>query len=58
MFKAWWKDEEGQALSEYGLLIAVIAVAVIAVVVTFRDKLAGAFQKATTSLGQTSATPN
>jgi Flp pilus assembly pilin Flp len=42
------EDEEGQTLAEYGLIMAVIAVAVIvAAGVAFRDAIAGAFNDAT-----------
>jgi Flp pilus assembly pilin Flp len=48
------KDEEGQTLAEYGLIMAVIAVAVIvAAGVTFRDAIVGAFDKATGCLDGT-----
>ncbi len=45
-------DEEGQTLAEYGLIMAVIAVAVIAAAaVAFRGAIISAFQGATTCLG-------
>jgi Flp pilus assembly pilin Flp len=41
-------DEEGQTLAEYGLIMAVIAVAVIvAAAVAFKDGIIGAFNSAT-----------
>ena len=44
-------DEEGQTLAEYGLIMAVIAVAVVvAAVVVFRDALTTAFDTATACL--------
>ena len=49
--KARFTDEEGQTLAEYGLIMAVIAVAVVvAAVVVFRDALTGAFDSATDCL--------
>lgn len=54
MFKQWLHDEEGQALAEYGLLIAVIAIAVIATLVIFRNRLAGTFQRAGEALTNSS----
>ncbi len=46
------KDEEGQTLAEYGLIMAVIAVAVIvAAGVAFRGAIISAFRSATTCLG-------
>lgn len=50
MIKNWFKDESGQALSEYGLLIAVIAVAIIVAVAAFRKNLVAAFDNAGKSL--------
>ena len=45
-------DEEGQTLAEYGLIMAVIAVAVVAAAaVAFRGAIIGAFNNATTCLG-------
>jgi pilus assembly protein Flp/PilA len=42
MFRRIWKNEDGQAMVEYGLIIALIAVVVIAIVAaigtTLRDK--------------------
>jgi len=36
---AFWRDDQGQGLVEYALIIAVIAVAVIVAMVFFRDQL-------------------
>ena len=45
------RDEEGQTLAEYGLIMAVIAVAVvIAAVVAFRGAIVSAFNQATNCL--------
>ena len=45
------KDESGQTLAEYGLIMAVIAVAVIvAAVFAFRDGIITAFDSATDCL--------
>lgn len=47
-FKAKFEDEEGQTLAEYGLIMAVIAVAVVvAAGVAFRSAIIGAFEGAT-----------
>ncbi len=44
-------DEEGQTLAEYGLIMAVIAIAVVvSAVVAFRGAIVSAFSKATTCL--------
>jgi len=48
------KDEEGQTLAEYGLIMAVIAVAVVvAAVVAFRGAIVTAFNSATDCLDGT-----
>ena len=45
------QDEEGQTLAEYGLIMAVIAIAVVvAAVVAFRGAIVGSFSAATTCL--------
>ena len=45
------QDEEGQTLAEYGLIMAVIAIAVVvAAVVAFRGAIVGSFNNATTCL--------
>ena len=49
--EAKMKDEEGQTLAEYGLIMAVIAVAVVIVaVVAFRTAIISAFSQATNCL--------
>lgn len=52
MLKTWLKDESGQALSEYGLLVAVIAVAIVGSVVIFRDKIKDVFTTAGDALSK------
>jgi Flp pilus assembly pilin Flp len=50
------KDEDGQTLAEYGLIMAVIAMAVVlAAGVAFRGALTGAFGSATNCLNKASA---
>jgi Flp pilus assembly pilin Flp len=51
-----FQDEEGQTLAEYGLIMAVIAVAVVvAAGVAFRSAIVGAFDSATDCLDGTNA---
>lgn len=49
--EAKFQDEEGQTLAEYGLIMAVISVAVIALAaIVFRNAIVGAFNSATDCL--------
>lgn len=50
ILRRWLKDESGQALSEYGLLVALIAVALIATLVAFRGTLITKFNTITNSI--------
>jgi Flp pilus assembly pilin Flp len=53
--KSRFEDENGQTLAEYGLIMAVIAVAVVvAAGVLFRDAIIGAFNSATDCLNSAS----
>ncbi|OEF99144.1 hypothetical protein BHF71_10095 [Vulcanibacillus modesticaldus] len=44
------KDEKGQALSEYAIVIGVIAVMIIATLVLLKDSLVGVFTRIINSL--------
>ena len=50
MFRSWLQDESGQALSEYGLIIALSAVVAIAIVATFGNQIKAAFTSASSAL--------
>jgi pilus assembly protein Flp/PilA len=50
MFRKIWKDEDGQAMVEYGLIIALIAVVVIAAVVLLGKQIKAAFDAITAKL--------
>jgi Flp pilus assembly pilin Flp len=45
-----WHDDEGQDLAEYGLLLALISVATVAIIILFRAKIQAVFTAATTAL--------
>ena len=51
MLRRWFSDDSGQAMAEYGLLIALVIAGLVLLVVAFRDKLGAAFQNATNALG-------
>lgn len=50
-FKTWSQDQSGQALTEYALILAVIAIAVVAVMTLLGDQIADVFNGIIESLG-------
>ena len=50
MLKKFWKNEEGQGMVEYGLILALIAIVVIAAVTLVGNKVNAIFNKAGTAL--------
>jgi pilus assembly protein Flp/PilA len=57
VFNRLWKDESGQGMVEYGLIIALVAVAVITVLGTMGGTIKDFFQKAVDGLKGTPAEP-
>jgi len=55
MLMNWLRDEEGQAMVEYGLIIALIAIVVIAALLILGPRVAQLFNDAAGSLPETSA---
>ena len=49
--QTWCRDNSGQALTEYALILAVIAVAVVAVMTLLGDQIVSVFNGVLTSLG-------
>jgi pilus assembly protein Flp/PilA len=49
--KNFFKDESGASAVEYGLLVSLIAVAIIVAVTTLGQNLTGTFTKASDQLG-------
>lgn len=49
-FKRLWSDESGQALTEYALILAVLAVAVIGVMLTMGGKFNEVFTRISESI--------
>ncbi len=49
-FKNLLKDEEGQGMVEYGLLIGLIAIVVVVALVILGPKIAGLFNKVSDQL--------
>ena len=46
MFRNWFKDEDGQGMVEYGLIIALIAIVVIVALIALGPKVRDIFQAA------------
>jgi pilus assembly protein Flp/PilA len=51
MFRRIWKNEDGQAMVEYGLIIALIAIIVIGAVALIGENLDTVFGNIATELG-------
>ena len=43
MFKSFWADESGQGLTEYALIIALVAIGLIIILIAFRDAIVRIF---------------
>lgn len=43
LLRNFWEDDSGQALAEYGLVLALVAISVIAAVTAFRQKIIAVF---------------
>jgi len=39
LFKSFWADESGQGLTEYALIVALVSIALILVLIAFRNQL-------------------
>lgn len=50
-----WKDEEGQGMVEYGLIIALVSIVAIAALVLVGDEIKAVFNNVVTELGGTAA---
>lgn len=48
--KSFWHDEDGQSLSEYGLILALIAVVAIAALTTLGTNIGDMFEKVATKI--------
>jgi pilus assembly protein Flp/PilA len=50
LVKRFWNDESGQGLTEYALIIALVAIGLIAVLLVFRNQIGGVFDRASNDL--------
>jgi Flp pilus assembly pilin Flp len=45
IMKRLWVEEDGQSLSEYALILAIVVIAVIAILIALKDQIVALFQK-------------
>lgn len=57
MLLRWFKDEEGQGMVEYGLIIALIAIVVIVALTLLGPKIRDIFTKVNDELDNATTTP-
>ena len=57
MLFRWFKDEEGQGMVEYGLIIALIAIVVIVALVALGPKIRDIFDKTNDALDGATEAP-
>lgn len=48
--KALFTEEQGQGMTEYGLVLGLIAVGVVAVLITMRTEITNLFNRAVTAI--------
>jgi Flp pilus assembly pilin Flp len=50
LMSRFWREESGQTMTEYALMVALVAVFLIAIVVIFRNSISNVFGTAKDSL--------
>lgn len=50
MFKTWLKEEDGQALTEYGLILGLLVIVVIGILIAIKGNVLEIFKKANTEI--------
>lgn len=55
--KKLWKEERGQGMTEYGLILALLVIGVIAVLVVMGPRLVAKFQSVSDSLNTPTPPP-
>ena len=53
----FWNDESGQGLTEYALIIALVAVGLIGILILFRNEIGNVFNRAKDELNNAPAQP-
>lgn len=54
LLKRIWKDEEGQGLVEYGLILLLMVIIAVVVFTTFRPQIEQIFKNITGKIGEVS----
>ncbi len=49
MLKRLWTEQEGQGMTEYGLILGIIAIAVIGALIAMKNKIVALFNTITTN---------
>lgn len=57
LVRAFVREEDGAAIAEYGLLLAIVAIGVITILVAFRDQLNRIWTEINADLEQLPAAP-
>ena len=57
LWQAFWRDDSGQGLVEYALIIALVAVGLIAILLVLRNSIGNVFNNAATQLNNAPSTP-
>lgn len=58
LFKSFWADESGQGLTEYALILALVSIALILVLIAFRDEIGRVFNAIRTELNSNAGSIN
>ena len=57
LLKSFWTDESGQGLTEYALIIALVAIGLIAIILLFRNAIGNTFSTIRSSLDKAPGDP-
>ncbi len=57
VMRAVWKDESGQGLTEYGLVVALVSLGLILLLGAYRSALGNLFRNAVNVLNNNTSTP-
>jgi Flp pilus assembly pilin Flp len=53
MLQRVWSEQAGQDLAEYGMLLAMVSVAIVIAIAAFKDQISVVFSRATSVLALT-----